>query len=271
MDRPLDGFIYGQPPSKLPDVPDVVGMLEAADVPLGDGGNLPHTLEWYAGAKERQAARNLEMETLVVSRNDLRNSWCDMAVEAMNTWIGNVEDLANLQEPQDINSLLARTVASRPYDTEEITKLKAIVTGAEARRAELREANASIIERLRTLEEKIHEKKHQDEVEEEARAEKERLRKEHKARSEEALRKAQSMMEGENDEGGDAEEAEDEDEPADTTEVSGGPLPPLPSPTLPSQSPGTPGRGTPPGIGTPGRRTQELPPLTDPPLPPTLQ
>lgn len=277
MDRPTHGQIYGQAPSKVPDVPDVNGMFEAADVPLGDGTNLPHSLEWYAGAADRQKVRDAEVDELVVDRNDLRNEWCNMAREGMADWITKVEELANLQEPQDINSLLARTVAERPDDAGEIEKLKRIVTEAERQRAQLREANAGIIERLRVVEYEIHEKQNADQAEEEVRQEKERLAKEHRARSEEALRKAQELMYGhdpdnaEEDEEGDAG---DDNEPG--AEAGPGPLPPIQSPG-PPRSPdvlggsGAPGRGpTPPAPSARSGLGRELPPIADPPPPPAL-
>lgn len=251
MDRPTDGVVYGQPPSKLPDVPDIEGMFEAADVPKGDGSSLPHSLEWYAGAKDRQKVRDAETEELVLAREELRNEWTDMAAGGMQQWITNVEDLANLMEPQDINALLARTMAERPADTNELDKLKGIVDGAEARRAELREANSGIIERLRIVEEQIRLKQQQDQAEDEARKERERIAREKKARSEEALRKAQALMYGEDPEGegeSNDEDGDGEDEPAADAEGDSGAVPALRQ-----------------GLN------RELPPLADPPLPPPLQ
>merc|ERR1719446_1136736 len=108
-------------------------MFEAADIPTAEPGSLPHTLEWYAQAPERQKKREEEMEQRANDRNDLRNEWCNMAMENVMTWIEKVESIANLQEPQDINELLARTVHERPGDTEEIDKLKAIMANADAK------------------------------------------------------------------------------------------------------------------------------------------
>lgn len=271
VDRMHDGVIYGQPPSKLPDVPDIAGMFEAADIPKTDGSARPHSLEWYADAPNRQKKRDEETALLIIDRNDFRNEWCAEAKESMMTWIDKVESLANLQEPQDINELLARTVHQRASDTEEIQKLKSIMANAEEQRARLREENANVIERLRILDEKISEKNAADQAEEEERQEKERLIREYKAKSEEALRKAQQMMYGEEEDGaeegtlseGDAEE-----------EVGGGPLPPLKSPSpSPEKSLLFPDLSPDPLAATPSARSgkgRELPPLSSPPPPPAL-
>lgn len=251
MDRPTDGWIYGQKPSKLPDVPDVDGMLEAADVPKGDGETLPHTLEWYAGAKDRQKARDAETMQREVEREALRNEWADLAAMGIQDWMTKVEDLANLQEPQDINGLLARTFAERPNDTVEIEKLKGIVSTAEVQRSQLRDASAAVIERLKLLEQQISDKNVQDQADEEVRKEKERLHKEHKARSEAALRRAQAIMQG--------EEVEDIDEEADEDEDPDSPRPLTAEATA----------GLPPPMRSGINR--ELPPIADPPPPPQLQ
>jgi hypothetical protein len=246
MDRPTDGWIFGQAPSKLPTVPDIAGQFEAADIPKGDGDTLPHSLEWYAGAKDRQKARDEETAQREIDRENLRNEWAGLAMEGLEAWAIRVEDLANLQEPQDINGLLARTVAERPSDTVEIEKLKGIVSGAESQRAQLREASAAVIERLKELEAQITAKNQQDQAEEEVRKEKVRAHREHMAACEEALHKAQAMMQGDHAEDEEEEEGS-EGEGQDSTTAEG-------------------------NVGRPLRSglAAELPPLANPPAPPPL-
>jgi hypothetical protein len=274
MDRPLDGYVYGQEAAKLPTVPDVPGMLEAADIPLGDdSGGLPHSLEWYAGAKDRQKARDAESEELIHVRDALRNEWSDMACSELFGWISKIEAVANEPEPQDINALLARTVAERPYDKIEIDLLRSNVMIAEEERAKLREANSIVLERMRKLDTQVREQQEKENEEERIIKEQKRAAAEKKQRMEEALRKAQLAMFGRDPD----EDEGDNDEIDEEAEVEGsGPLPPL-SGLLPPQAIdgtiGTPGRGLslPP---TPPSRTglaRELPPLANTPVPPQLE
>jgi len=273
MDRPLDGFVYGQAPAKMPDLPNVVGMLEAADVPLGDGGDLPHTLEWYAGAKDRQKARDEEAEQLTVVRDKLRNEWCNLACEELLGWISKVEAVANEPEPQDVNALLARTVSERPNDKVEIDLLRHIVTTEEEGKAKLREANRVVLERMHQLDVEVRERQVKEDEDERIIVEEKRIATAKKKKSEEALRKAQMAMFGR-----DVEEEEDEndEEHEEEAQIEGsGPLPPLGGP-MPTQGVEgtieTPGRGGLPA--TPSARTglaRELPPLANTPIPPTLE
>lgn len=275
MDRPLDGFVYGQAPSKLPDVPDVPGMLEVADVPLGDGGDLPHTLEWYAGAKDRQKARDEETEQLIVVRDRLRNEWCDLACAELLGWVSKIDAVAKEPEPQDINALLARTVAERPNDKKEIDLIRGIVTTAEEGRAKLREANRVVLERVHKLHGEVRERQAKEDEDERVIAEEKRIAAEKKRKTEEALRRAQMALFGR-----DAEEEEEEgahDDGLEETQIeSSGPLPPLRGPM--------PAQGTDSNMETPGRElllpatpsartgmARELPPLENTPVPPTLE
>merc|ERR1719393_235516 len=49
--------------------------MEASNIPLTD--ELPHSLEWYAGAKDREAARQKEIDGLLDEKNELRIEWAE--------------------------------------------------------------------------------------------------------------------------------------------------------------------------------------------------
>jgi len=259
MDRWTDGQVYGQDPKhqKLPDVPDIESMMEVADVPLGDGPDvLPYSLEWYAGAKDRQLARDAEKEKLVVDRSQLRKTWSDLATTELSRWIDTIEEAAGSRENQEINILLARTVNERPYDTKEINLLKTAVDKAEQKRKVLREETKVILSTLRRVEDCVVAKEAHDAAEEQARLEKEKAEFERKAKAKAAVKKAQQMMYGGGDDDSDEEPASPGGEPEAEAPTSGGQLPPL---NLPS--------------GSPGQKTgmaAQLPPLDDPPVPPQL-
>jgi hypothetical protein len=79
IDQPVDGFVYGHQPKPDAYVPKVNNLLEAADIPTGAPGVLPYSLEWYAGAKDRKAAREKLKDELLLRKDVLAligSRWC---------------------------------------------------------------------------------------------------------------------------------------------------------------------------------------------------
>mmetsp|Transcript_17479 Transcript_17479/g.31733 ORF Transcript_17479/g.31733 Transcript_17479/m.31733 type:complete len:315 (+) Transcript_17479:1-945(+) len=297
VDRPLDGFVYGKAPQKLQEPPDVAGMLEAAGIPnTGPDQVLPFSLEWYAGAPKRQAAREEEIQGKVATRNDLRTHWAKLVRSEMESWGSQVEKLLVEPEPFDLVTLLARTVTERPDDADEINNLRSSFAKADGRRGVLREELGAVRERQLALDDAVRDKEEKDFIAEKERQEREAAEKARKAKAEAALRRAAKAMYGEDeDEEEEAEADAAQAEPASPTEDlgemsastftggppgEGGPLPPLQSPPVASFSPPGSVRGSPATLGiqsgsasnTPSRSgySRELPPLNDPPPPPVL-
>lgn len=304
VDRPLDGYVYGKQPEKLQEPPDVASMLDAAGVPqTGEDQELPFSLEWYAGAPKRQAARAEQIVQKVERRNELRTHWADLVRSELSTWGAHLEKLLDEPEPFDLVTLLARTVTERPQDVDEINNLRSSFSKADARRGELREELGEVRERQLALDDAVREKEDSDFKIEKERQEREAAEKARKAKAEAALRKAQKAMYGEDEDeedvAGAAEAVSPQAEPDPSTENlgeesastftggspgEGGPLPPLQSPPVASISPPGSVRGSSATLGmqsgttlstsqtTPSRSgySRELPPLADPPPPPIL-
>merc|ERR1719487_939969 len=95
--------------------------MEASNIPLTD--ELPHSLEWYAGAKDRQAARDKEIDELLFTKNDLRVEWAETISASLQEASEKVAGIQAEKEPLDLASTLARALHERPRDKAECDRL----------------------------------------------------------------------------------------------------------------------------------------------------
>mmetsp|Transcript_37766 Transcript_37766/g.108861 ORF Transcript_37766/g.108861 Transcript_37766/m.108861 type:complete len:304 (-) Transcript_37766:45-956(-) len=274
-----EGFVYGhavkQPRSKPP---DVEGMMKAAGIPGPKEGGLPHSLEWYRGAKERQAAREKEKEELLIVKNDYRKDWASIITDRLED-VGYRVDCI-MKEPQPLGvlaELLARTAHERPNAVDRIQELRTRLAVADQEKERLNLELANAREGLRTMEDSVRRKKVEGDEEEEERlrlAEEERQR---KAKAEKQLRRNAALLRGEEWTESDSDASEDEGQAAAALAADGedagtpGPSPALEVPPT-AGSREIFGSGQPPTPGAVrGGLAQQLPPITDPPPPPRLE
>lgn len=272
MDLPVDGLIYGRAPSPPPlDVPDVVGMFEAANIPGPKEGGLPFSLEWYAGAKDRAKAREKEKDRLLAQKAKLRTAWAEMIWDDMHFW-GVKVDAVRAEPPttSKLAELLARVMQERPDATNEIVAMRDELSRAAVERDRLCDELDTAREHLRDIETSLKEKEAEDVVEEEARIAREYAERARKAQAEEALKKNKAMMLG--------QELPSAQEQGQVTEDGFMPSVPqtpagIASSTLTAQASPVPevlpGVYTPPSpVGVRGGLASQLPPIAHPPPPP---
>jgi len=192
MDRPIDGEIYGAPPVPPQEVPDVQAMLDTEGIPEGceEEGGLPYSLEWYAGAKDRAAQRELELKEHHKRKNELRTDWVEVVLAELSEWRDKATRIATEEAPKDLGLLLAQTAAERPGDTAAIGKLKQLNDAATDKRDRLDTAFKDVISRLSETHRAVLEKEDEDDAAELARQEAEAAAKKRKAEVEEMLRQA---------------------------------------------------------------------------------
>lgn len=261
MDRPLDGLVYGQAPSTLPDVPDVDGMFVAVGLPEEpEGGGLPHSLEWYAGAKDREAARREEMDELIIRRNDLRSEWTNLIKDNLGVWSEKVDTIAAEPPPKGLAVLLARTAHEQPGATEKIRDLQQLGIEAARKRELMAKELADCQDGLSICATIIQAAEDEAAAEEVKRLAKQEAERERKRRAEEALKRNEELLLG----------------------IAAGAANASPPGTAGAQDgAGTAEDGEPPGTADPpppttpapaalGRKTSaaQLAPLKNPPVPP---
>eukprot|EP00929_Paragymnodinium_shiwhaense_P015938 TRINITY_DN124024_c0_g1_i1.p1 TRINITY_DN124024_c0_g1~~TRINITY_DN124024_c0_g1_i1.p1 ORF type:complete len:325 (-),score=103.17 TRINITY_DN124024_c0_g1_i1:101-1075(-) len=281
LDQPVDGVVYGQALAPENDhVPDVNGMMEAVGVPLTD--ELPHSLEWYAGAKDREAARQKEIDELLERKNDLRQYWAETVRASLMEAADKVAAIQAEPEPLDLAKTLARALHERPRDKAEAARLLALDKSIAGERDRLRVELAFIFDRITGLEVTVREKEAQDMAEEEERRAKVEAERKRKAKLERLLEKNAARLRGEDVRDSDSDEeaaaAQEGDAGAaaegdgEAGQTSSGKEPTFlkpasdlqPAPDLQPASPVIP----PPGQR--GGLARELPPLRAPPPPPPI-
>eukprot|EP00928_Gymnodinium_smaydae_P081190 TRINITY_DN6474_c0_g1_i1.p1 TRINITY_DN6474_c0_g1~~TRINITY_DN6474_c0_g1_i1.p1 ORF type:complete len:312 (-),score=89.17 TRINITY_DN6474_c0_g1_i1:48-983(-) len=305
LDDPVDGYIYGQPPPVCEDrVPNVKDMFEAVGLPDVEPGKLPYTLDWYAGAKDRAKAREIEKDMLLERKNDLRHSWAELVMRELAEAYDRVCGIMAEPEPLDLQLVRARVAHERPKDKEAVEDLRrqdAEFTGV---RQMLKDELTAVRERLKTREIDIQRHEEDDQAKEDARKAEVAEERERKARMKRALARNEKRLRGEECPDTDEEEqaiaaaAAAEAAPGDdseqkatgsnlaaaTTQAPGvptslppqtGALPPLQDPPLPAgPANGSAAAGVAPALGglppraARGGLAQQLPPLQSPPPPP---
>mmetsp|Transcript_57228 Transcript_57228/g.185344 ORF Transcript_57228/g.185344 Transcript_57228/m.185344 type:complete len:308 (+) Transcript_57228:74-997(+) len=213
MEMPLEeGYIYGREPKKPSPVPDIQAMFEAVGVPTCKLGELPHPKDWYAGAKERQRLRDIEMEELFGRKDELRRGWVDLVMDGLGSWGERVDVIRNSGGPTlGLAELLARAAHERPFDEERIDLLYAKSEQANLDQSRLRAELTNVREHITQNEDQISKKEVEDEATEEQRIEEKRLEAIKKAKVEKELARQAALLRGEEW----PEDAELEDQVAD--------------------------------------------------------
>jgi len=269
-----EGYVYGQAPKPPRGPPDVEGMMQAVGLPGPVEGGLPFTLEWYAGAKERQAAREAEQELLLARKEELRGSWTELAWTDLAGWGAKVDTIAAEDNPlMGLAELLARAAHETPHEVDRIERLREQYSSALIEKDRLQGELATARRHLQRNEDAIRTKDLEDAALEEERLEQKRVADLRKARAERALRRNEAMLRGEAFEEEDeddvdggisqAEESAEEAYPPDVPARAGSR-----DETWLTGQHGPSSTGLPPGAR--GGLARELPPLPDPPPPPPL-
>lgn len=255
-----EGFVYGKapkPPNERP--PDIEAMMEAAGLPGPTEGGLPFTLEWYRGAKARQAKRDIEKEELLNRKNDLRKGWASQMLGSLDECAGQVDKI--IGEPQPLGKLaemLARTNHERPDQIARIQELKGRLVDADRERVRLNNNLQGAKESMGSNQDAIRRRDSEGDLDEEERIRQKILAAKKKAKGERALRRNEALLRGE-DPGPPTPPSEEEQECAspvpDVTNRA------LSSPPLPPEPPQA-------GAVRSGP-ARELPPISHPPRPPT--
>ncbi|CAJ1461665.1 unnamed protein product [Effrenium voratum] len=173
-----EGWVYGQKPKEPEAPPDLESLFEAAGVPDKlTNGQPPFSPEWYAGAKERQRLRDLEIEHLLSTRNDARHHWAELVWTDLEIWQDRIDFTVSLPEPlADLQALLARTKHERPG-------VAAVVHTTH--------------HGLQILEDKVRRREAQDEAAEKERLEIKRLAEKRRRRAERVLKRNEALLRGE--------------------------------------------------------------------------
>uniref|UniRef100_A0A7S1Q383 Uncharacterized protein n=1 Tax=Alexandrium catenella TaxID=2925 RepID=A0A7S1Q383_ALECA len=275
-----DGFVYGhavkQPRSKPP---NVEAMFKAAGIPGPKEGGLPHSLEWYRGAKARQAARAKEKEELLVVKHGHKQSWASILSASLEDCSYRADCI--MKEPQPLGllaELLARTAHERPQAVDRIEELRMRLLVADTEKERLNSALSNARDSLGVVEADVRRKRVEAEEEEEERLKELAIEKKHKAKAEKQLRRNEALLLGEEWDESDSSGSEDENKDAaageeDSEEDDASPpgaTPPLDVPPA-NELRDIFGTGEPPTPGaTRGGLARELPPIPDPPPPPPL-
>jgi len=193
-----DGFVYGKAPNPPQNPPDVAELMEAANIPAPSSTGLPHTLEWYRGAKDRKTARAKESQGLLVRKNELRKQWNALVLSSLGVIGEKVDSLAAEPQPVgDLALLLARTAHERPEHQKTIAELQdrldVAVKAKECLDSELSLARTQLSD-VETL---MRELDAQGDAEEEERLQKKREEEDKKARNERLLRRNEALLRGE--------------------------------------------------------------------------
>lgn len=272
-----DGYVYGhavkQPRSNPPDVD---AMFKAAGVPGPKEGGLPHSLEWYRGAKARQAARDVEKEELLAVKHECKQGWASILSASLED-CGYRADCI-MQEPQPLGllaELLARTAHERPKAVDRISELRMRLVKADEEKVRLNRELLEAREACRSVEDDVRRKKVEADKEEEDRKQEVLDERERKRKADKALRRNEALIRGEewNETDSDASDGEQGQagnragKEEESEEEDGEGSPGLPADELRDIF----GTGEPPTPGAVrGGLLRELPPIVDPPPPPPL-
>lgn len=253
-----EGTVYGVAPQQPQDPPDLDLLFEGADLPGGRSNELPFSLEWYAGAKERQRLRDEERERLDTRRVQLRGGWTELMDHDISEWIGKVDALeiddgsTAVGALRGLAELVARAAQESPDDVERNEQLVRALARSETEDDLLNRELRMTRSGLQTCVELIQQAEAEAVADDEAKAEAKRVQEARRAKAEEELRRQEALLRGED---------------PDAVSVSaarpdGSPLPPLPPAAAgPAATEGAARRMTRSGPAT------ELPPLQDPPRP----
>jgi len=193
-----EGYVYGRAPEQPSNPPDLNELFEAADIPKGKLGDLPMSVEWYAGAKERSRLRNLEMESLFEQKNALRSEWVDLALADLNEWGAIVEERKREVGPVlGLAEVLARTAHERPQDAERVERLVGKSAKAFANQARLAEALEVWGAHIEGNEEVIRLREHQDQEKEVQRVAEQKAQELRKQKADRRLARQAALLRGE--------------------------------------------------------------------------
>mmetsp|Transcript_4505 Transcript_4505/g.10316 ORF Transcript_4505/g.10316 Transcript_4505/m.10316 type:complete len:291 (-) Transcript_4505:145-1017(-) len=260
-----DGFIYGRAPRPPAEPPNLPELFEAAGIPEGkEKGGLPHTLEWYRGAKDRQAARDKESDELLMKKNELRKQWNEEMWNTLGDMQAKVDAIFNEPQPRGaLAELLARVAHERPTYVEKVDVLRVRVEEAEREKVRLNGLMSSARNSLENIEVAIRQRHQEGDAEEVERLRVKEEERKKKAKQDRVLKRMQALLQGV--ELPPTPPDGEEPEPAEAQ-------PRAPSPGLLNSTPGDPfGTAVPPEPGAVrGGLSRELPPIVDRPLPPSL-
>lgn len=253
-----EGTVYGVAPQQPKDPPDLDLLFEGADLPGGRDNSLPFSLEWYAGAKERQRLRDEDRERLDTRRVQLRGVWTELMEQDISEWLGKVDALllddgsAAVGALGGLAELVARAAQETPDDVERNEQLVQALARSEAEDDLLNQELSTTRHGLQTVAGVIQQAEADAVADDEAKAEAKREQEARRARAEEELRRQEALLKG-----------EDPDAVSESgARPDGSPLPPLPPAAAgPAAAEGSPRRMARSGPAT------ELPPLQDPPRP----
>lgn len=193
-----EGYIYGRAPEPPKAPPDIHGMFETIGVPKGKLGELPYPVDWYDGAKERAAARVIEMENLLQEKSSLREQWAGLAVTDLESWQDRVDKkLADKGAVEGLAELLARAAHERPGDEARVQQLHAMTEQAFASLATVTEALLEAKENVIINRESIQMKEEEDAAAERTRLDEKRKADERKRKAEKALKRQAAALAGE--------------------------------------------------------------------------
>jgi len=232
-----EGYVYGQTPKKPTPIPDIPALFESVGVPKGKLGDLPHTKEWYAGAKERQRLREIETEELYFRKDQLRTNWVDLVLDGLDVWGSKVTARLGERGPVvGLAELLARAAHERPSGEDRIEELLAKSKQAQADQARLRIELTDAREHIDQNEDQIRKREEEDVVTEQERLAEKQAEKERMARAEKQLARQAALLRGEelpeeSEDGGEAAAADAEEEGAGAD-----PEPPVPPSAVPAAS-----------------------------------
>lgn len=193
-----EGWVYGQAPKQPAPPCDIQGMFEAVGVPKGKLGELPHPKSWYDGAKERAAAREIEMEELFAERERLRHGWGTLMLNDLESWHERADKkLVEKGAVAGLAELLARAAHERPFDEARILDLQEKTQKAIDSFTSVTEALTNAREHLILNEENIRMKDEEDAQREMTRLEEKAAADERKRKAEKALARQAALLRGE--------------------------------------------------------------------------
>jgi len=194
----LEGSVYGKAPKPPKDPPNVIELMEAADIPAPSSTGLPHTLEWYRGAKDRKIARAKESQGLLMRKNELRKQWNALILSNLETTGNKVDSVAAEPQPVgDLALLLARTAHERPQHEQRIAELQDRLDVAVKNKESLDSELSLGRTQLSDVEALVRQLESQGDAEEEERWRKKREEDEKRAKNEKILRRNEALLRGE--------------------------------------------------------------------------
>lgn len=194
----LEGTIYGQAPKEPSPIPDIQGIFDAAGIPKGKLGELPHSKEWYAGAKKRAKLREEEVEILYEKKGSLRRDWVNFVTAGLAVWDDRIHAMQKMRGPTGgLAEQLARAAHERPFDEERIAILNDKSDTAAANLERLTAELASVKASINESQVEILKKEALDAAQDETRNEEKLLAKEKKERADKELARQAALLRGE--------------------------------------------------------------------------